>query len=80
MVQSVFGQRPNKDTNNCLYITSYLQMRSRSIIFLVFLDAIKMNSQGTVIMRKVARTTKVADVRSTGFAPMRNLKTLLSTG
>jgi hypothetical protein len=47
-------------------------MRSRSIIFLVFLDATAMKSQGTVIMRKVVRITKLADVSNTGFTPMRN--------
>ena len=49
----------------------YLQILSRSIILLVFLDAVKMNTQGIVIMRNVVRTTKLAEVRSTGFTPMR---------
>jgi len=49
----------------------YLHILSRSIIFLVFLDAAKMNAQGIVIMRNVVRATKLADVRSTGLTPMR---------
>src|SRR5208283_1172636 len=49
----------------------YLQILSRSIILLVFLDAVKMNTQGIVIMRNVVKTTKLAEVRRTGFTPMR---------
>ena len=69
-----FSAAPTKGTE-CIYnltITSYRHTRSRSIILLVFLDATAMQSQGTVIMRKVVRITKLAEVRSTGFTPMRN--------
>ncbi len=67
-----FSAAPTKGTKNMSIYYFYRHMRSRSIIFLVFLDATAMKSQGTVIMRKVVRITKLADVRSTGFTPMRN--------
>jgi hypothetical protein len=72
LVHDCRAKRPSLKTVRNNHLQYYLQILSRSIILRVFLDAVKMNNQGIVIMRNVVRTTKLAEVRSTGFTLTRN--------